>query len=275
MSELASLLWGTLALRPYVFAFLVVHGWSAGRALGARRAAALTGIVWATAFVAEWTSTRVGFPFGFYAYTGDTRGKELYLSNVPFVDSLSFAFLAWGSYALALVLLRPSGAGATWEGGPSLAQRTAGRTLAVATACFVLIDVIIDPLAVRGDRWFLGRIFEYPSGGIYFGVPLSNFAGWGGVGAVGLGLYAALDRRWERRGRPAPPPRRAGFAVGAALWFGVAAFNIIITFAIGEMAIGLAGLAISSAPAALLAARAVRWSPGRAARPWQRETLRS
>ncbi len=42
----------------------------------------------------------------------------------------------------------------------------------------MLLDVVIDPLAVRGDRWFLGRVFDYPSGGVYFGVPLSNFAGW-------------------------------------------------------------------------------------------------
>lgn len=140
MRELASLLWGTLVLRPYVLAFLVVHAWSAGRALGTRRAIALTGIVWATAFVAEWTSTRVGFPFGFYTYTEGTRGQELY-------------------------------------------------------------------------------------------------------------------------------------------WFGVAAFSLIITFAIGEVALGLVGLAIAGALAALLslsrgAARAVGWSPGRAARTWQRETFR-
>ncbi len=195
------------------------------------------------------------------------------------MGSLSFVFLAWASYALALALLRPRGGGAAPGDGPSLAQRTGGSTLALATACFVLIDVIIDPLAIRGDRWFLGRIFEYPNGGIYFGVPLSNFAGWGVVGAVGLGLYAALDRRWEQRGRPALTPRRRGFAAGAALWFGVAAFSLIITFAIGEAALGLVGLALAGALAALLslskgAARAVAWSPGRAARTWHGETFR-
>ena len=32
------------------------------------------------------------------------------------------------------------------------------------------LDLVIDPLAVRGDRWFLGRIFYYPEPGRYFGV---------------------------------------------------------------------------------------------------------
>src|SRR5207245_10051926 len=36
---------------------------------------------------------RTGIPFGWYFYTGSTRGQELYLSNVPFMDSLSFSFL--------------------------------------------------------------------------------------------------------------------------------------------------------------------------------------
>src|SRR5262249_59428602 len=72
---------------------------------GGRRAAAFT--VWAggVAFVAEWSSTRTGFPFGLYHYTGVTAGRELYLSNVPVFDSLSFTFLAYASLGLARLLL--------------------------------------------------------------------------------------------------------------------------------------------------------------------------
>ncbi|HYB73844.1 MAG TPA: carotenoid biosynthesis protein [Candidatus Sulfotelmatobacter sp.] len=268
MTDLLALLWGTVCLRPYVFAFLAVHGWSAVRGLGARRAVALTGIVWGVAFAAEWTSTRVGFPFGRYAYTEATRGQELFLGNIPFADSLSFTFLAWASYALALLLTRPR----EGTGAPSIVRRGAPGTLGLAVACFVLIDVIIDPLAVRGDRWFLGKIFEYPDGGAYFGVPLSNFVGWAVVGALGFALYARLDRRWEARGRPLPT--RAGVALpwGGALWFAVAAFILLITFALGEVALGFVGLTIAGMLAGLLAARRAETLPGRAARAWQRET---
>ena len=54
------------------------------------------------------------------------------------------------------------------------------------------LDVVIDPLAVRGDRWFLGRIFYYPEPGWYFGVPIANFVGWVVVGAAIAWGWAAL-----------------------------------------------------------------------------------
>ena len=41
---------------------------------------------------------------------------------------------------------------------------------------FVFIDGIIDPVALRGDCWGLGKTYGYAEPGIYFGVPLSNFA---------------------------------------------------------------------------------------------------
>ena len=61
------------------------------------------------------------------------------------------------------------------------------------------LDVVIDPLAVRGDRWFLGRIFYYPEPGWYFGVPLANFAGWVVVGAAIAWGWTVLGPRVGRR----------------------------------------------------------------------------
>src|SRR5262245_44879629 len=103
--DLLGRVWGSLALRPYVFGFLAIYLTAAAAALGWRRAVAFT--LWAggLAFGAEWTSTRVGFPFGLYHYTGVTAGRELYLSNVPFFDPLSFTFLAYASLGLAGQLL--------------------------------------------------------------------------------------------------------------------------------------------------------------------------
>ena len=211
---------GTLALRPYVFAFLVLFLVAGSADLGWRRTLGFGASVWPVAWLAEFASTRVGFPFGLYHYTGLTHGRELHIGNVPFMDSLSFTFLAYASFCLARAAL-------------------AGRRLppwapALVTGLLMTaLDVVIDPLAVRGDRWFLGRIFYYPDGGVYFGVPLSNFAGWALVGATSVGLYLAIVGGVSA-GRVWP---------GVALYYVVLGFNLAVTAWIREWALlALGGL---------------------------------
>ena len=225
---LASLLVGTLRLRPYVFAFLIVFLVSASRDLGTVRALMFLVWGWGVAFVAEYASTRMGFPFGMYHYTESTRGVELYLSNVPFFDSLSFPFLAYAAFCLA--------------------RRTLGTTRGAAVVCLagglmMLLDVVIDPLAVRGDQWLLGRIFYYPSGGVYFGVPLSNFAGWLLVGCVIVGGYVlatrAMSSGTQMVGQGSP-------GAGVALYFLVLAFNLGMTLWIGEWRLLAAGILVQA-----------------------------
>ncbi len=226
MSDLATLALGTLALRPYVFVFLVVYLAAAARDLGLRRALAFTGWAWAVAFVAEFSSTRTGIPFGLYHYTQATRGQELFLANVPFMDSLSFTFLAYASFCLACLCLGRSGGGAV---------------VLLSGLLMMLLDVVIDPLAVRGDRWFLGQIFYYPDGGVYFGVPLSNFVGWAVVGWMIVGGFSALSPGGARQ---------PGF--GAALYYGVLAFNLAVAWWIGEPLLLGVGLGLHAATLVLL-----------------------
>ena len=40
---------------------------------------------------------------GHYYYIETTKGKELWVMGVPFMDSMSFVFLAWASYSMALM----------------------------------------------------------------------------------------------------------------------------------------------------------------------------
>ncbi len=97
-----------------------------------------------------------------------------------------------------------------------------------------LLDVVIDPLAVRGERWFLGHLFTYPEGGVYFGVPLSNFGGWLLVGWATVGGYVWLagDRR------PGSP------RMGIALYYLVLMVNLAVTLWIGEFLIAAAGIVV-------------------------------
>jgi len=228
LAPLGPLLVGTLLLRPYVFGFLVAFVVAATRDLGAWRM--LGFLVWgfAVAFAAEYASTRVGIPFGLYHYTGMTRGTELYLSNVPFFDSLSFPFLAYASFCLA-----------RWARGPV----GRARIVLLSGVVMMLLDVVIDPLSVRGDQWFLGRIFYYAEPGVYFGVPLSNFAGWMIVGWVTVGGYLAATGTRHR-------PRRPELGIG--LYYGVLLFTLAITWWIGEIALLVVGILIHIATFLLL-----------------------
>ena len=219
---------GTLVLRPYVFAFLVCFLTAGVLDLGWRRTLLFAVWVGPLAWVAEFTSTRIGVPFGLYHYTGATRGRELFLADVPFFDSLSFTFLAYAALCLARAALGP--------GARAWSLALTGGVL------MMLLDVVIDPIAVRGDRWFLGNLFYYPTGGAYFGVPLSNFAGWALVGTGAIGGYLVMTRG-DHGTRPAP---------GIALYYAVLAFNLAVTAWMREWLLLALGLLVHIATAAVL-----------------------
>jgi len=238
MAELPSLLLGSLVLRPYVFAFLAIYLVAAVAEWGWRRTAAFTGLAGGLAFVAEWSSTRVGVPFGLYHYTESTRGRELYLGNVPFFDPLSFTFLVYASLGLArLVLARP--------GRPRRAVGARPLPLVGGTGLLMMwLDLVIDPLAVRGDRWFLGRIFYYPDPGPYFGVPVANFVGWALLGSLIAGAWLLVTQRVG-----GAPPRWAGRLPGrryqaALLYYLVLAFNLALTGLVAEPGLFWAGVTL-------------------------------
>jgi len=235
MAEAIALFVSTVLLRPYVFLFLALYLGAASAAIGWRRTAVFTATAWAVAFVAEYSSTRNGIPFGFYSYIPATKGREIWISNVPFMDSLSFTFLAYVSFALAQWIRLPGGAGSQEVKD----VRRSWPVLGLTAFLFMLIDVVIDPLALRGDRWFLGKIYEYSSPGIYFGVPLANFLGWGVVGLVIIALFQRLDFAL-----PAEETSNGGvrpILLGALLYYAILTFNLCMTFAIGEYLLGTVG----------------------------------
>ena len=239
--EFLALLGKTLLLRPYVFLFLAIALATSVWLMGSKRTAIFFLLTWATAFACEFSSTRTGIPFGWYSYNGSTRGQELYLSKMPFMDSLSFWFLLFTSYCLALVFLLPArGHGLSLELRDNPAVRRSGPVLALTTLFFVLLDVVIDPVALRGDRWILGKIYDYPEPGVHFGVPIANYLGWAVVGLVAFGVFQRIDRHLPDA-TPAPTITRP-LLLGCVLYYGVLAFNLTVAFWINEPVIGTTGL---------------------------------
>src|SRR5262245_42985187 len=260
-----SLLLGTILLRPYVFIFLVFYFIASTLQFGLKRTLGFTVIGYGLVFLAEYSSTRTGFPFGWYYYIDTTRHQELWISNVPFMDSLSFIFLAYASYTTALLLCAP-----LWYCRRDLqvvdtkALRRSPAVLVVAVMFFVLIDVVLDPVALRGSLWFLGQIYWYYEPGIYFGVPLANFAGWAIVGTVLVTLHRLLDGVFR-----AGPQRHADWGVcwvpyrglfGPLLYLGTYAFNVCMTFVIGEYLLGCVDLFLLMPVSVLACAQVARAS---------------
>lgn len=260
--DIPLLFFKTILFRPYVFIFLAAFLFAAIRLMGWPRTWRFWLISWATAFVCEFSSTRTGIPFGWYHYNGSTVGQELYFFNIPFMDSISFSFLLYASYCVTLCFLLPRDESGSASRLLPLRMDAAARTgwpaLVLSALLFAVIDMVIDPVALRGDRWFLGKIYYYPDPGVHFGVPLANYVGWAVVGLISLSIYFPLDRRLS------PFPANAGTSVtqrillGVGLYYGVLAFNLAVTFWIGEDLLGLTGTLMYVPVTAFLLARLLR-----------------
>ena len=159
------------AFGPWVLVLVLI--W---RQFGWRRALPIAVGGWLIAFGAEWASSAgpVG-PFGPYNYQDRGLGHDWRLLGVPLFDSLSFTWLAVCTYVLT-----------GWLGA-----RGARRPILAALA-MVAIDLVVDPVALRGASWWLGAIYSYPAGsGLWYGVSALNYLGWFLVGLT-LQLWIAF-----------------------------------------------------------------------------------
>lgn len=208
--------------RPYVYGFFICFLFFAGRQLGWRSLLTFTFLAYGMAYACEYSATRNGFPFGVYTYLDGTRTRELWISNIPFWDSLSFVFLSYFSWIMASSLRcppYPSRALLEWP------------TALLSGLLMMLLDVVIDPLTLLGDRWFLGKIYFYPQGGSYFGVTILNFLGWFFVGTITVFAFQRVALRQNLKWSPITGPTSWGvFGVYA----GVFLFNWGVTAWIGE-----------------------------------------
>lgn len=248
MIHFFQLLWGTLLLRPYVFVFFAAYLFLAITSLGWRRTALFTVLAYLVAFVCEWSSAvaATGFPFGLYYYIDQTSHRELWIAGVPFMDSLSFTFLAYVSWQLATMLLgRLEVSAIDVQITNFHVVRRTWRAALLASFLMMYLDIIIDPVALRGERWFLGRIYYYPGDGSYFGITLANFLGWFFVCFVIVRSFVWLETRlaaWLDWTGVREYRYKGLAAVG--LYFGVLGFNLTMTFWIGERMLGVVGVII-------------------------------
>jgi len=250
-----TLLLATIALRPYVFVFLLAFILASTVNFGWKTTLVFAGAAWIVALLCEWSSIHNGFPFGLYHYHHTTYGREIWVLGVPLFDSLSFVFLSFASYSMALLLTAPFvRAGIDWRLAETRELRRSLHVWGLAVLLMVMVDLAADPLSVRGAQWFLGNLFWYDPPGPYFGVPISNFLGWGFVAAINVAIFQQVDLVLNRgKGRPwgviARWPSRS--LLGPLLYVGMICFAVVMLFLIGATNVAWASVFVYLPLAAL------------------------
>ena len=190
-------------------------------------------------------------------------GQELYLSNIPFMDSISFSFLLFASYCLALLFLLPIQPAVRplrpRPGCPNYSSicrfRTSWPGPDLTVLFFAFIDMVIDPVALAGRS-------VVPGQNLLLSGPRRTF--WRSDGELcGLGsrrddllvIYFPLDRRLRAPLPAHRPSTTHRLLLGVGLYYGVLAFNLGITFWIGESLQGTTGLLMYVPVTALLLLR--------------------
>ncbi len=251
----------SIARRPYVFVFFAVYLFVAISHLGLNRTLVWTAAGWVVAFVCEASSIRNGFPFGLYYYREEALKGELLIAGVPFWDSLSFTFLSYFSWTTALLFWAPLYRKGDFQRLESRALRRSPGVILTAAWLMMMLDVVIDPVTLQGNKWFLGNIYFYPNGGEHFGITIINYVGWFFVALTSLLAFTLIERY-------AMPPARGkelgilwlpfGGLLGPMVFIGVIVFNLSITHMIGDITLFWAGVFIWVTPAILYVIRLTR-----------------
>jgi putative membrane protein len=142
-----------------LLAFALAHG--------VRRYGWNTMLIWGgITFFVSWSmeslSISTGFPFGNYHYTG-LLGVQA--GAVPLVIMPAYFVSGYLAWTMATVFLGDLGTG--------IEKRNLVRLPLTASLLMVIWDLCLDPVKATIDGAWI-----WADGGIYFGVPISNFLGW-------------------------------------------------------------------------------------------------
>lgn len=209
-------------------AFALVHG-----AITYRRRGILvfTACCLGVGALSESVSLSTGFPFGHYYFT-DVMGPKVF--GLPPLLVLAYLGMGYLSWILALIILG-------YRDQPLRGVRAFIAPL-VASSIMLAWDVSMEP-----DWATIDRAWIWKDGGLYFGIPLTNFAGWLVTGYVYYQLFALYCRGT----RAIPKISNPRHWQPAILFYGIcAAANLLIAIA-------------PMAPSVVTDASGVQWNTAR------------
>jgi uncharacterized membrane protein len=162
-------------------AFALVHG---SIVFGRRATLAFCGFCLGVGSTAELLSLSTGFPFGHYVFTGVMGPGPFHL---PVLLTLAYVGMGYVSWVLSLLIFGESG------------QPISGTRMIAVSLLASFIMTAWD-LSMEADWSTIDRAWIWRDGGMYFGVPLSNFLGWFGTALI----YYIAFALWCRARRVAP-----------------------------------------------------------------------
>jgi uncharacterized membrane protein len=193
--------WSVLV--PCMALFCFVHSYIM---LGLHRALTLLGLATSIAFCAEYYGESTGILFGPYCYT-DVLGPKI-LGRVPMLIPFAWYMMFYPSYVVTNILTetRPVSKRreTTWIVWLSLLSAL------IMTAWDITMDPVMSFYPGGGSTdWCNARglheatlghpAWVWKEGGVHFGVPLQNYAGWMATAFVVFLIYRLLERRIAQR----------------------------------------------------------------------------
>lgn len=159
--------WSSTVSAAAVIAFAIPSFWAAKMWLGRRDASLIFAVLAIYALLIETAAVLTGIPYGHFGYSGHLGYKIFGL--VPWTVAFAWPPLMLGAYTVAAIL----------AGSRSV-------RMILCSLLLVAFDIVLDPGAVLLGFW------KYADGGFFYGVPISNFAGWLVSGFLGAGVVELL-----------------------------------------------------------------------------------
>jgi putative membrane protein len=202
---------------------VAIYGW---KTLGAKRLLTFLIPSVGISLTSELLGTSTGFPFGKYGYLSGLGAKISDL--VPFTIPLSWFYMGFVCFVIANVSLRD---GNHWM----------HKLEAIALGALMLTswDFVLDPAMSQARFPF----WEWGQYGAFFGMPLQNFAGWMGTGALFMAVAAVLG---GKESQPVLTKQLLTFPV--VMYLGNFIFALVLSLSAGIYIPVLLGLLLGVAP---------------------------